>query len=208
MKTKILTHYIDTILESGHKPKSIYKFCKDLEIEESEFYKYYTSFKHVESSFWKEITSQTIATIKDSEQPQNNSTSHNLLTFYFTLFENLTLNRSYVLYTLEVDNVKLLLNKELRKGVFPHLKHIAMDIETIAHKLSEDIGNKLSEEGLWIQFVSILKYWMNDESPSFECTDAFIEKSVKASMELNQHIPTDSLLDYGKFVFKEFKKFL
>ena len=49
---------------------------------------------------------------------------------------------------------------------------------------------------------------MNDDSPSFESTDAFIEKSVRASMELNQHIPTESILDYGKFVFKEFKKFL
>lgn len=208
MKSKILTHYIELTLETGKKPNSVYKFCKELEIEENEFYQHYSSLKHIEASFWKEITAQTVATIHESEQTENKSISHDLLTFYFTLFENLTLNRSYVLHSLENQQSKLFINKELRKGVFPHLQEIAGGIETLAHKLSDDIGNKISEEALWLQFISILKYWINDDSAGFESTDAFIEKSVRASMELNQHIPTESIMDYGKFVFKEFKKFI
>lgn len=208
MKSQLLTHYIESTLESGQKPTSVYKFCKALEIEESEFYKHYASLKHIETSFWKEITTQTVSIINESEQSEQKSISHDLLTFYFTLFENLTLNRSYVLHSLEGQESKLLVSRELRNGVFPHLKEIAGNIETLAHKLSEDIGNKVSEEALWFQFISILKYWMNDDSAGFESTDAFIEKSVRAAMELNQHIPTESIMDYGKFIFKEFKKFI
>jgi ubiquinone biosynthesis protein COQ9 len=49
----------------------------------------------------------------------------------------------------------------------------------------------------------ILKFWMEDESPAFEKTDIFIEKSVKASFELMNITPIESLIDLGKFLYKE-----
>jgi len=44
---------------------------------------------------------------------------------------------------------------------------------------------------------------MEDSSPSFEKTDIYIEKSVKVSFELIDITPIDSLIDFGKFIFKE-----
>ena len=44
---------------------------------------------------------------------------------------------------------------------------------------------------------------MEDESPAFEKTDIYIEKSVKASFELMNIAPLESLIDFGKFIFKE-----
>jgi ubiquinone biosynthesis protein COQ9 len=44
---------------------------------------------------------------------------------------------------------------------------------------------------------------MNDESSNFEKTDVFIEKSVKASFDLAYNIPTQSIIDFGKFLWKE-----
>ncbi|MNE93588.1 hypothetical protein D3C87_1812930 [compost metagenome] len=48
-----------------------------------------------------------------------------------------------------------------------------------------------------------LKFWLEDASPAFEKTDIFIEKSVKATFELMNITPIDSLIDFGKFIFKE-----
>ena len=48
-----------------------------------------------------------------------------------------------------------------------------------------------------------LKFWLDDTSPSFEKTDIYIEKSVKASFELMNTAPLESLIDFGKFIFKE-----
>lgn len=48
-----------------------------------------------------------------------------------------------------------------------------------------------------------LKFWMDDSSASFEKTDIFIEKSVKLSSELMNTAPLESLIDFGKFLFKE-----
>jgi hypothetical protein len=59
------------------------------------------------------------------------------------------------------------------------------------------------QESSWIQFLFTLKFWLDDNSPSFEKTDLFIEKSVKASFDLMQIAPMESLIDFGKFLFKE-----
>jgi hypothetical protein len=48
-----------------------------------------------------------------------------------------------------------------------------------------------------------LKFWLDDDSAAFEKTDIYIEKSVKASFELLNVAPLDSLIDFGKFIFKE-----
>jgi hypothetical protein len=44
---------------------------------------------------------------------------------------------------------------------------------------------------------------LEDESPAFEKTDIYIEKSVKATFELMNIAPIDSIIDFGKFIFKE-----
>jgi hypothetical protein len=54
-----------------------------------------------------------------------------------------------------------------------------------------------------------LKFWLDDVSPKFEKTDIYIEKSVNLSFELMDTAPIDSLIDLGKFIFKEkYKKIM
>jgi hypothetical protein len=48
-----------------------------------------------------------------------------------------------------------------------------------------------------------MKFWLDDSSPAFEKTDIYIEKSIKATFELMNIAPIDSLIDFGKFIFKE-----
>ena len=44
---------------------------------------------------------------------------------------------------------------------------------------------------------------MDDTSASFEKTDVFIEKSVNTSFDVLQVTPLKSVIDLGKFLFKE-----
>ena len=44
---------------------------------------------------------------------------------------------------------------------------------------------------------------MEDDSADFEKTDLFIEKSIAASFELANTKPLKSVVDFGKFLFKE-----
>ena len=80
-----------------------------------------------------------------------------------------------------------------------------LGIETINFR-SEDL-DKIKQKGLkeiaWGQLLATMRYWMNDDSPDFEKTDLFIEKSLKASFDLINTRPLESVIDFTKFLFKE-----
>jgi len=44
---------------------------------------------------------------------------------------------------------------------------------------------------------------MDDDSPSFEKTDMAIEKSVRIVFDVFDNTPIDSIVDFGKFLWKE-----
>ena len=79
---------------------------------------------------------------------------------------------------------------------------ISDDFRTQQEKL-QNFQEKAFQETSWIQLLLALKFWIDDSSPAFEKTDIYIEKSVKASFELMNIVPLDSLIDFGKFIFKE-----
>ncbi len=58
-------------------------------------------------------------------------------------------------------------------------------------------------EGAWIQTLFLLKYWMDDNSPKFERTDIVIEKSVRAIFDVFDTTPLESVIDFGKYLWKE-----
>ena len=58
-------------------------------------------------------------------------------------------------------------------------------------------------ESSWFQLLLTIKFWMEDTSPALEKTDIYIEKSITTAFELFNVGPLDSLIDFGKFIFKE-----
>ena len=74
--------------------------------------------------------------------------------------------------------------------------------ELFSDKL-KSFQDKSLEELTWIQLLVILKFWMDDTSVGFEKTDVFIEKCVTTSFDLMDTTPLNSLMDLGKFLFKE-----
>jgi hypothetical protein len=58
------------------------------------------------------------------------------------------------------------------------------------------------DEALWIQFLFVVYFWIKDDSPGFEKTDAAIEKAVKLSSELMGEGPVDSFIDLAKFLYQ------
>ena len=129
-----------------------------------------------------------------------------LLTFYFTFFEMLTANRSYVLWSLKSSNNKLENLKQLtnlrKKVVSFGDSLVESDKEDKKFKLTQR-PRKIISEGVWKQFLFLLKFWMNDDSPSFEKTDVAIEKSVNTVFDVLDNTPLDSIIDFGKFLWKE-----
>ena len=136
----------------------------------------------------------------------NYSNREKLLTFYFTFFEMLTANRSYVLWasnesTNKLENLKQL--GDLRKEIIGFGKHLVEeDNEDKKLKITKKPVAVVSE-GVWIQFLFLMKFWMNDDSSGFEKTDVAIEKSVNTVFDILDNTPLESIIDFGKFLWKE-----
>ncbi|MGY3795034.1 TetR family transcriptional regulator C-terminal domain-containing protein [uncultured Aquimarina sp.] len=202
----IITKYMNYVLEHDTYPKSVYKFCKESKIKEEEFYEFFGSLDSVNKGIWNTFFSTTIDAMNNNKEYAHLSSKDKMLTFFFTFFEMLTLNRSYVLLALQYHNMPLK-NLTQLKGLRMHIKHFAKElIETDNdEKLFKIAKNPVSvySEGAWLQFLFLLKFWMDDESAGFEKTDIAIEKSVNTIFDLFDNTPLTSVLDLGKFLWKE-----
>ena len=205
-KDQIISHYMDYVLSHEKMPKTVYAFAKANNFEEQEFYKFYGSFEALDQDIFAAFFDNTLQVITQSEDYADYDSRNQLLTFYYTFFEVLTANRSFVVFKLSQnkDHLKSLKSLiELKKRFTTFVD--GLDIETI--DLKQEQLQKLQERGIkesaWFQLLVTLKFWMDDTSPSFEKTDLFIEKSVNASFDLIDVAPLKSLIDLGKFLYKE-----
>lgn len=202
----ISDNYIEFVLTNGKMPNSVYEFAKSNGFEEAEFYHFFASFEQIEQDFLKQMFDYTLSMIHKSNDYETYDAKQKLSVFYFTFFEVATVNRSFVNYLLvqEKNKLKSLSKlKSLRSSYLEFVKSILENpIKSDIEKFNK-VQSKVLVEGAWAQFLSILKYWLDDTSPNFEKTDVFIEKSVKASFDVLYNVPFESVLDFGKFLWKE-----
>jgi hypothetical protein len=93
----------------------------------------------------------------------------------------------------------------MRRDFKEFIVNIIDENENIGVAKLDKITKPVFSEGAWIQFLLILKFWMDDTSKSFEKTDIVIEKSVNTAVDIFNTKPLESLLDLGKFLWKENK---
>lgn len=203
---EIITNYMSYILNNNTKPTSVFSFTKENNITESVFYQYFGSFEAVEKSIFNTFFENTITALEKSKDYQTFDSRNKLLSFYFTFFENLTANRSYIILTLDskkLDLKKVNVLSSLKTSFMNYID--SLEIETIDFKQKNivQIQQKSIKESAWIQLLITLKFWLDDNSANFEKTDIFIEKSVNTSFDLIDSTPLKSIIDFGKFLYKE-----
>ncbi|MDA9335570.1 TetR family transcriptional regulator C-terminal domain-containing protein [Flavobacteriaceae bacterium] len=202
----IVQLYMNYVLEHNHPPKSIYTFSKSNGFEEADFYQFFANFEVLESAIFSLFFTNTLNTLETSKDYPTYDSRNQLLSFYFTFFENLTANRSYVVYALnessnQLENLKKL--KGLRSKFLNYIDQLDIEVLQIKNKQLEQIKDSVVQETYWIQLMLTLKFWLDDTSTSFEKTDIFIEKSINASFDLINISPLKSFVDFGKFLIKE-----
>ena len=99
--------YIHYCLEHNENPKSVYLFCKRNGIVEKEFYAYFSSIEAIEKSVFISFHKLTLELMSKSTDSDLLSFREKLLTYYYTFFEILTANRSYVVFALKGDKTRL-----------------------------------------------------------------------------------------------------
>lgn len=205
-QSNVIDLYMDYVLIHNHQPKSVYAFAKDNNFEEQKFYEFFGSFEVLEQSIFKVFFEHAESALEKSEDYQSFDPRNKLLSFYYTFFEVLTANRSYVVHALEGDKNQLKSLKvlsHLKKSFTNYIEHLGINTIDLKQEQLEKIQNRSLKESAWFQLLVTIKFWLDDTSPSFEKTDIFIEKSVRASFDLIDTTPLKSIIDFGKFLFKE-----
>jgi hypothetical protein len=205
-KDKIVSMYMDYILEHNEKPKSVYQFSKQNNITEKEFYNFFGTIESIENEIFNVFFEKTIALLQKDKDFESYDMRSKLLSFNFTFFELLTANRSYVLLTLKDsgNQLKNLMQLSSLRNIFKEFvtEIITEEIRTKQEQF-QNFQEKAIQEASWFQLLLTMKFWMDDTSPALEKTDIYIEKSINTTFELFNLAPLDSLIDFGKFIFKE-----
>lgn len=206
-KEKLLSLYGDYILNNGEKPKNIYLFAKENDFEEENFYQYFSGFEQIEKEILNHFFTKSLELCEQTENWNEMTSKEKLLNLHFTFFENLTMNRSLVLMILgETKRKEWIILQELRKNFLEFTKQLTFENLEILEKAKESIKNfneKTREEALWLHFISIIEFWKKDQSPSFEKTDLYIEKTIDTGFEFINNEPLKKVMDLGKFLWKE-----
>jgi hypothetical protein len=205
-KDKIVSLFMQDTLENNEKPKSVYHFAKANGLTEAEFYNFFGGLEGVEKEIFNLFLEKTLELLEKDKDYEYYDMKSKMLSFYFTFFELLTANRSYVVLSLKENKNPLqglMQLSGLRNGFKDFVSGIISDEYRLKQEKFQQIQEKALQESAWFQLLMTLKFWLDDSSASFEKTDLFIEKSVKASFELMNTAPLESLIDFGKFLFKE-----
>ena len=197
--------YVKYALENQETTKNVYIFAQHNGFKESEFYEHFSSFEAIESKFLENILSHSIGLLDKDKSFSEFDAKNKLLSLYYTLFEMMKANRSFVLYILDknkgLNTLKAL--SGFRKLFLEFVSSIGIETMDLKESRIEELKDKSIGEGAYGQLLVTIKFWIDDTSPSFEKTDIFIEKSLNASFELINIKAFSSLIDFGKFIFKE-----
>lgn len=197
---------MNSVLQDNQEPKNVYVFCANNNISETDFYSFYGSFDSLKQDIWVKFFENAVKTIEKDKEYNSYSDKDKLLTLFFTLFEILTLNRTYVIFSLK-ENKAGLKNLKYLKHFRNRFKDFILDIIRLGATSGNEKFLKVSEpvfsEGAWIQFLFLLKFWIEDTSKGFEKTDVLIEKSVNTVVGLLDTKQLENLFDLGKFLWKE-----
>jgi len=204
---KLFELYGDYILNHGERPKNIYRFAKDNDFEEKDFYDYFTSFEQIEKRMIQHLFESSLLLASEVNDTDLITAKEKLLNVYFIFFENMTMNRSLVVLILgkdKMNSIKTLQNlKQSHRAFIKTLDFNDMELMKNAKGDVKNFTEKSREEALWLHLVSCIDFWKKDTSPAFEKTDLYIEKTVDTGFELIDNEPLRKVIDLGKFLWKE-----
>lgn len=205
--TELIESYKQFVLREGKRPASVYIFMKDVGANESDFYPHFASFGALEEQFFTTCVEETLTRLADSKEYQEYDSSQRLLAFFFTWIEVMTPERSFVQF-MEGNGLFSLFTffpryqtgaKEL---VEAHVQKIVKDGIEEGEVADRFFVTRFYKQGFWVQARAILTFWLRDESPAFEKTDAMIEKTLRFALNVIQPNSLDSGFDLVKFFWR------
>jgi Tetracyclin repressor-like, C-terminal domain len=207
MSEKIRNAYLEYVLENGKKPATFYAFAKKMKLKEAELYAFYTSFEVIEAELWALFFNEAVATAQNDPAYTNYSIREKLLAIYYTWIEVLKTNRSFVVYSYHSFKQPLVKSrpqelKTWRESFLGFAKDLIAEGQQKQEIVSRPPLSERYPEGLWLNTIYLLDFWVKDTSRDFEMSDTAVEKTVNLIMDLMGRSIIDNVLDLAKFAYQ------
>ena len=206
MRTEILNHYIKVVNTQEKEPQSVFRFCEELNITESDFYDEFPDLEAVKEAILADMWAITVSALEDQSFYQEATSTDKLLSALYAFVEQLKKQRSYFLVVYKswsnpTDSIKGL--KEFRHRFLDYLDTLNLDqMETGIAPVDKATG-KINQNALFANVLFVFHFWLNDRSKGFEKTDACIEKVFTLSFELMGNQTLKKAIDLGKFLLAQ-----
>lgn len=204
-EVKIVPAYKHYLLTEGKAPASVYKFCLDLGIQENDFYSQFGSFEAIDNALWNAFIQKTVTRLQQDKAFGAFSVREKILAFYYTLFQELKADRSYVLFHLQpFKKIELTPSylKDFKKSFETFFESILSEGSESGEVAQRPFITKSYPKLFWLHLGFILLFWKEDTSADFEKTDAAIEKSLTLAFDVIGKGALDSALDFAKFMYQ------
>ncbi|MBX2843430.1 MAG: TetR/AcrR family transcriptional regulator [Flammeovirgaceae bacterium] len=178
-------------------------------MEQKEFYQYFKNFETIDKNIWLDIIKITIEKVKAESVYPEYAVREKILSFYFTLIEELKTHRAFALLSFSDNflgiNLSFQFLDDFKREFNDYAKELIEEGQATEEIIDRPIVSKVYKDALWGQTFFILRFWINDFSKEFEKTDAAIEKVTNLSFDLLGHNPIDGAFDFGKFLLQNIK---
>ncbi|MCX8111637.1 MAG: TetR family transcriptional regulator C-terminal domain-containing protein [Bacteroidia bacterium] len=200
LETRILELYKQLVVEGKIKKMSVFSFCKALDISEADFYKHFASLDAVGRKIWTSYAEEVLAALKGSETYQNYSAREKILAYFFTFFETVVKDRSFISKT--YTNFSLL--RGYQRKFRTHMAEVIQE-GVIADEIQSRHLENLYLDVLWGIHWGLIQFWLNDESEGFQDTEKAIETYLRIPLELMGQNVLDSAYEALRFTLNRLK---
>jgi AcrR family transcriptional regulator len=195
--------YKDLSVAEGRFPLSFKAVAEKAGLEADSFQQHYSGLGALAEDIWATYLRETLEAVEGSPEFASYSVREKLLGIYFTLFEVLASERTFVcLYAPKLGIWNY--SPDFMARFKPlWLKLIA---ELITEGTSSgEIAERMVMAGEyggwhWPQLMYLLNQWVTDESEGYQRTDKAVEKSVNLGFDIMGRNVLDSAFDFLKFV--------
>lgn len=202
LRQRIEEAYLHELRSEGRAPVSVYRLCQGLGITEREFFSEYSTLEAVERQWWLARLEHVIQSVESGPEWQGFTARQRLLAFLFGFVEASLDFRSLLLvrlgHALPVQPVREWAALEERYEEFA--KGILMHGRAQGEIMARGPLSAAYPKVLRVLLRSVMAFYLKDDSPKFERTDAFIEKSVTVLFDLMGRQALDSGFDLMRFL--------
>ncbi|MGE3725900.1 MAG: hypothetical protein AB7I41_10140 [Candidatus Sericytochromatia bacterium] len=202
----VIFDFVSTCDSSGSLPTSLEAFAELQGYEKQALQALFPTLLALEQAVYLSFFEQTLNLLERDTAYLEYGLQERVLALYYTLFELFGANRTYLELSLkqglgEWQNLPKL--KGLKEAFGHHVRQLFEPTLQPLLGLFKPLQTQALSEAAWLQFLSLLGFWLRDRSPDRGRSDMLIEKSVAASLEIWSALNWNHTPDLLRFWIEE-----